>query len=86
MKKIIYGLILIAIVMILEITAFKVIDFLMDISRAYADEQSRQKCMEYEMAGVIKRGSCACTEKLFDNFSHSYDWIDACAILEAKSK
>jgi len=41
-------------------------------------------CLETERSGHIKPGSCQCASELFDDFSHSYDWMDACDILENK--
>lgn len=43
-----------------------------------------EKCQSYERAGVLDQGSCKCVEKLFPNdWGSSYDWKDACAIIEA---
>lgn len=55
-------------------------------SQDTANDQEKYTCMQYEQSGAIPEGSCACTEKLFTNFSHSYDWMDACAILKSKNK
>ena len=41
-------------------------------------------CLETERSGHIKPGSCQCASKLFDKFEESYDWMDACDILENK--
>lgn len=43
-----------------------------------------ETCLESERGGHIKPGSCQCASELFDDFSHSYDWMDACDILENK--
>ena len=51
---------------------------------ASEDNVSRMHCEEYERLKVIPAGSCNCTDKLFDHFSHSYDWMDSCKILESK--
>ena len=51
-----------------------------------ADALSRQHCEEYERSKIIPAGSCNCTDKLFDHFSYSYDWMDACKIVEAKER
>ena len=53
-------------------------------SQDNANNQAKQTCIQYEHSGAIPAGSCACTEKLFTNFSHSYDWMDACAILKGR--
>ena len=45
-----------------------------------------ENCRMYERAGVIPVRSCSCSEQLFDRWSHSYDWMDACAILEARKR
>lgn len=50
------------------------------------DEIYENNCRQYEAQGVIKPGSCDCSEKLFDHWSHSYDWMDACAIVESKER
>ena len=41
-------------------------------------------CLEYERVGSIQVGSCACAKELFPDFSKSYDWMDACDILESR--
>lgn len=43
-------------------------------------------CYQYETDGVIERGNCDCAKKLFPDFTHSYDWMDACHVLESKSR
>jgi hypothetical protein len=44
----------------------------------------KEKCEDYQRQGSLKVGTCDCVAKLYhDKWSESYDWIDACAILEA---
>jgi len=43
-----------------------------------AGEREKQKCFEYERDNVIPKGSCQCAINYYKDFSHSYDWMDAC--------
>lgn len=56
------------------------------IKPTYAEDQIKTQCLEYERDGYIPSNSCACTEILFPSWSVSYNWMDACEILEARGK
>lgn len=47
---------------------------------------AEKNCRENEEAGYIPPGSCACSEQLFTSWDRSYNWMDACAIVEAKQR
>lgn len=47
---------------------------------------TEQTCRQYEEQGSIAPGSCSCAEKIYDTWDESYDWMDACAILESREK
>ena len=67
------------------ILSIPLIFILKDYSDYIESNRLKNQCREYELIGTIKNGNCACAEKIFPNFSHSYDWMDACAILEARN-
>lgn len=47
---------------------------------------SKNLCYEYEAKGYLPANSCYCSTQLFDTWDKSYNWIDACEILEARKK
>lgn len=53
-------------------------------TRINHEQVVERQCRDYESQGVIPVNSCDCTEKLFDSWEKSYDWMDACKILENK--
>jgi len=54
--------------------------------RGVQSMSTKSLCIQYEKDGSIPKGSCECAAKLFPDFNKSYDWIDSCGILEAKTK
>jgi hypothetical protein len=46
---------------------------------------SERLCYEYEHRGYLPANSCYCSTQLFDSWDKSYNWIDACKVLEAKN-
>jgi len=50
------------------------------------DGSPLQTCLDYELKGYIPVDSCACAQRLHADFSHSYDWMDACKIEKATKK
>jgi len=57
---------------------------LFKISPPFSRDVEFDKCVESEAGGYIPKGSCECAKKLFPDFSHSYDWMDACDILNSR--
>ncbi len=78
----------IALITVAAITVFALLLLAMKpvSGRISSGEREKDKCYEYEAQSIIPPGSCECSEKLFDDWSKSYDWIDACAILKEKNK
>lgn len=46
---------------------------------------TRDKCYEWEAQGILKPGSCKCTQQIYADWDKSYDWQDSCAILNAQN-
>lgn len=53
-------------------------------ARIIGDRQAEEQCRRYEADGVLVTGSCSCAEKIYERWSESYDWMDACAILRSR--
>jgi len=45
---------------------------------------TENKCRTMEAEGHLPKNSCDCTEQIFNDWDHSYDWMDACEIMESK--
>lgn len=43
-------------------------------------------CLRYEEENTLPPNSCECAAKLYHNWEVSYDWMDACEILENKKQ
>lgn len=49
------------------------------------DDLVYAQCLNYEYDGAIPKHSCDCAKQLFSNFSESFDWIDSCGIVNART-
>lgn len=46
----------------------------------------KEQCYSYERQGALKPGSCDCAERIYKTWEESYDWMDACMILQSRTQ
>jgi len=74
----------ITIFVIVVLTSFILLAILKTRSLSDRSGITESNCRTMEAEGHLPKNSCDCTEQIFNDWDHSYDWMDACQIMESK--